>query len=43
MYSSFFYKFYNDNNIIKLSFLFFYLYSLNNKKLIIYNLNVFND
>lgn len=43
LYSSFFYKNYNDFNSLKLIFFFFYLYSINNKKLIIYNLNVFSD
>lgn len=43
LYSSFFYKNYNESNILKLTFFFFYLFSLNNNKLVIYNLNVFND
>jgi hypothetical protein len=43
LYSSFFYKHYNVNNNIKLVFFFNYIFNKNNKNLIIYNLDVFND
>jgi hypothetical protein len=43
LYSSFFYKDYNFYNNIKLIFFFNYIFNKNNKNLIIYNLDVFND
>jgi len=43
LYSSFFYSIYDNNNTIKLIFFFSYINVLTNKKLVIYNLNVFDD
>jgi hypothetical protein len=43
LYSSFFYKHYNIYNHIKLIFFFNYIFNKNNKNLVIYNLDVFND
>ena len=43
MYSSFFYKNYNLYNNIKLIFFFNYIFNKNNKSLVVYNLDVFND
>lgn len=43
LYSSFFYRTYNNFNNLKLVFLFFYLFRINKSKLVIYNLNVYND
>jgi hypothetical protein len=43
LYSSFFYKHYDINNNIKLIFFFNYIFNKNNKSLVIYNLDVFND
>lgn len=43
LYSSFFYKGFDINNNIKLVFFFNYIFNKNEKTLIIYNLDVFND
>jgi hypothetical protein len=43
LYSSFFYKNYSIYNNVKLVFFFNYIFNKNNKNLIIYNLDVFND
>ena len=43
LYSSFFYKNYSVYNHIKLVFFFNYIFNKNNKNLIVYNLDVFND
>jgi len=43
LYSSFFFKNYNNCNNIKLMFFFNYIFNRTNKCLIVYNLNVFND
>jgi hypothetical protein len=43
LYSSFFYKTYNIYNNVKLIFFFNYIFNKNNKSLVVYNLDVFND